>query len=298
MAGLVINHVNKLGSVRVGGDNPTRIMGILNTSPESFYKDSVKQTRQAIAGTVRQMEQEGADIIDVGGMSTAPYLKTVISEKEESRRIAGAIKTIQNVSNLPISVDTCRASVAKNALDLGVRILNDISGLKYDDNMPGVVSSYGPSLVLCAFGRGGIADGEPVRQTKGLLRQSVILAEKSGISPDNVVLDPSIGFFRRSGSGKFFTKTTASDWFGRDLKIIQNLKRIGQGHPLLVSVSNKSLIGKLFDIENPADRVAGSTVVEAICVLNGANVIRTHNVGQTKQAVSAAEKISKLHKGL
>jgi len=105
--------VNELGTVRVGGSNPVRIMGILNISPESFYKKSVSIGKQKIVDAVHSMEEEGADFIDVGGMSTAPYLSTMISEKMEMTRIVNAVKIIQRKTNLPISVDTCRARVAK-----------------------------------------------------------------------------------------------------------------------------------------------------------------------------------------
>ena len=109
--------MNKLGSVPVGGSNPVRIMGILNLSPESFYKKSVKHGKQ-ISDTVKQMEQDGADFIDIGGMSTAPYLSTLVSENVESSRIINAINQIRKVSDLPISVDTCRASVDRKSTRL------------------------------------------------------------------------------------------------------------------------------------------------------------------------------------
>jgi len=94
--------VNKLGTVRVGGSNPVRIMGILNTSPESFYKKSISVGKQKIVDAVHSMEEEGADFIDVGGMSTAPYLSTMISEKIEVARVINAVKIIQRTTNLPI----------------------------------------------------------------------------------------------------------------------------------------------------------------------------------------------------
>ena len=126
----MISYVNKLGTVRVGGSNPVRIMGILNTSPESFYKKSISIGRQKIVNAIHRMEEGGADFIDVGGMSTAPYLSTMVSEKIEMTRIVNAVKIIQRTTNLPISVDTCRAGVAKEALELGVDIINDVTGLK------------------------------------------------------------------------------------------------------------------------------------------------------------------------
>ena len=291
----MINHVNKLGNVSVAGKNPVRIMGILNTSPESFYKKSIKSTKQQIADTVKQMEVDGADFIDVGGMSTAPYLSTSVSEKIESQRILNAIKIIQNVSNLPISVDTCRASVAKSALEYRVEIINDISGLKYDDKMIDVIREYTPSLVLCAFDSKRVVGN--IQSTKNLLKDSLKLAKSARIPPSKIVLDPAIGFFRKSGKGSFFTKIK-SDWLARDLSLIQNLKSIKMQYPILISVSNKSFIGKLLGKENVSDRLFGSIAAEVVSVLNGADIIRTHNVAETKDAITVASKLSRTHKGL
>ena len=291
----MINHVTKLGNVGVGGKNPVRIMGILNTSPESFYKKSIKTTKQQIINTIKQMEIDRADFIDIGGMSTAPYLSTSVSEKIESQRILNAIKIIQNVSNLPISVDTCRASVAKSALEHGIEIINDISGLKYDDKMIDVIREYRPSLILCAFDS-KIVSGN-IQSTKNLLKASLKIAKIAGIPSSKIVLDPAIGFFRKSGKGSFFTKIK-SDWLKRDLSVIQNLKSIKQQYPILVSVSNKSFIGKLLGKENASDRLFGSLAAEVVSVLNGADIIRTHNVAETKDAITIASKLSGIHKRL
>ena len=286
----MINHVTKLGNIGVGGKNPVRIMGILNTSTESFYKKSIKVTKQQIVNTIKQMETDGADFIDVGGMSTAPYLSTLVSEKIESQRILNAIKIIQNASNLPISVDTCRANVAKSALEFGVEIINDISGLKYDDKMIDVIEQYSPSLVLCAFDS-KLVSGNP-QSTKNLLKDSITIAKTSGVQSGKIVLDPAIGFFRKSGSGTFFTKIK-SNWIERDLSIIQNLKSIKMAYPIMISVSNKSFIGKLLGKKNTSDRLFGSLAAEVVSVLNGADIIRTHNVAETKDAITIASKLSR-----
>ena len=291
----MINHVTNLGNIGVGGKNPVRIMGILNTSPESFYKKSIKITKQQITNTIKQMEIDGADFIDVGGMSTAPYLSTSVSEKIESQRILNAIHVIQNVSNLPISVDTCRANVAKSALEHGIEIINDISGLKYDDKMIDVIREYRPSLILCAFDSKTVVGD--IQSTKNLLKDSLKIAKIAGIPSSKIVLDPSIGFFRKTGKGSFFTKIK-SDWLERDLTVIQNLKSIKQQYPILISVSNKSFIGKLLGKENVSDRLFGSLAAEVVSVLNGADIIRTHNVAETKDAITIAVKLSKRHKGL
>jgi len=286
----MINHMNKLGTVRVGGSNPVRIMGILNTSPESFYKKSISVGRQKITDAVQRMEKEGADFIDVGGMSTAPYLSTMVSEKIETHRIIKAVKIIQQVSNLPISVDTCRAGVAKESLELGVDIINDVTGLKYDPMMSKIIEKYCPSLVLCAFSKKFIT-GNQLLKTKNLLKESLNIAKSAGIPSTKIVLDPAIGFFRKNGRGTLFTKIN-SDWVKRDLLILKNLRSIKLSMPLLVSVSNKSFIGKILKKENQSDRLAGSLASEVVCVLNGADIIRTHNVGETKEAITAAQNLS------
>ena len=286
----MINYVNKLGAVRVGGSNPVRIMGILNTSPESFYKKSISVSKQKIADSARKMEAEGADFIDVGGMSTAPYLSTLVSEKIEKDRIVNAIKIIQRTTNLPISIDTCRAKVAKEALELGIDIINDVTGLKYDSAMSKIIERFCPSLILCAYSK-KIITGTQLSKTEYLLKKSLDIAKSAKIPRSKIVLDPAIGFFREKGKNSFFTKIN-SDWVQRDLLILKNLRTIKLNMPLLASVSNKSFIGKILKKENPSDILAGSLTAETVCVLNGADIIRTHNVGETKKAIMAARKMS------
>jgi dihydropteroate synthase len=286
----MINYVNKLGTVSVGDSNPVRIMGVLNTSPESFYKKSISIGKKRIADSVRRMEDDGADFVDVGGMSTAPYLSTMVSEKTEAERIIKAVKIIQQVSNLPISVDTCRAEVAKESLELGVDIINDITGLKYDPMMPKIIEKFCPSLVLCAFSKKFIT-GDQLLKTKNLLKESLNIAKSVGIPSTKTVLDPAIGFFRKTGSGTLFTKIN-TDWTKRDLLILKNLKSIKMNKPILVSVSNKSFIGKILKKQHLSDRLAGTLVTEAVSIINGADIIRTHNVDKTKEVITIIQKLS------
>ena len=282
--------MTKIANVGVGGTNPVRIMSILNTSPESYNKKSIHVNKNDIKNSVKQMENDGADFIDVGGMSTAPYLSTLVSENVETKRITNAIKIIQNFSNLPISIDTCRANVARTALELGVEIINDISGLKFDKKMSDVISKFDPSLILCAYDS-KIVSGN-VTSTKKLLRESLKIAKESNISLEKIILDPAIGFFRKTGYGPFFTKIK-SDWIKRDLSILQNLKSIKQSLPILISVSNKSFIGNLLGEQNPSDRLFGSIAAESISVINGVDVIRTHNVSATKDSIIIASNLIK-----
>ena len=285
----MINYVNKLGPIHVGNSNPVRIMGILNTSPESFYKKSISIGKERIRDAVSRMEDEGADFIDIGGMSTAPYLSTMISEKTETSRIIKAVKIVQQISNLPISVDTSRATVAKEALELGVDIINDVSGLKYDPMMPKTIEKYCPSLILCAFSKKTIT-GNQILKTKYLIKESLKIAKSANIPKSKIVIDPAIGFFRKEGMGSLFTKIN-SDHVQRDLLILKNLRSIKSDNPILVSVSNKSFIGKILKKKNPIDRIYGSIAAELVAIRNGVDIIRTHNVDKTKNAMTIAQKL-------
>jgi len=288
--------MHRLARVRVGGSSPIRVMGIINTSPESFYKKSVFTDKKMIEKTAKLMEEDGADFIDVGGMSTAPYIQTLISEDKEIKRITNAINAIQKVSKLPVSIDTCRARVAEMALQLGAEIVNDVSGLKYDKNMVDVLEKHCPSVVLCAFSNEPIK-GNQVIQARKLINQSVALALKSGIPASQIIVDPAIGFFRKKAQGVLFTKIN-SDWLQRDMLILKNLKHIKQEHPILVSISRKSFIGELLGETDPDKRLYGSLAAETFAALNGADIIRTHNVKATNDIVKIVTNLKSLKKGL
>jgi len=288
--------MHRLARIRVGGSSPIRVMGIINTSPESFYKKSVFTDKKTIEKTAKLMEEDGADFIDVGGMSTAPYIQTLISEDKEIKRITNAINAIQKVSKLPVSIDTCRARVAEMALQLGAEIVNDVSGLKYDKNMVDVLEKHCPSVVLCAFSNEPIK-GNQVIQARKLINQSVALALRSGIPASQIIVDPAIGFFRKKAQGVLFTKIN-SDWLQRDMLILKNLKHIKQEHPILVSISRKSFIGELLGETDPDKRLYGSLAAETFAALNGADIIRTHNVKATNDIVKIVTNLKSLKKGL
>ena len=275
-----------IGGVRVGKPHGVRIMGILNTSPESFYQESVRTGNSAIRNAAKQMEDDGADFIDVGGMSTAPYLQTMVSKEVETNRVLNAVGIIQDASNLPISVDTCRASVAEAAMKCGVRIINDISGLKYDPTMRNVASRYGASVILCAYSPRPV-QGKHEAVASRLLQESLDIANTASIPANKIVLDPSIGFFRRNGNGPFHTRIRGS-WVSRDLAVIRNLSLISPDIPIMVSVSNKSFLGNLLGEDDPLRRLAGSIAAETASVLYGASIIRTHNVRTSRDAATVA----------
>src|SRR5215469_11035275 len=185
-----------IGKVRIEGEHP-RIMGVINVSPESFYKNSVKTIVNEIGKTSKAMQETGADIIDVGAMSTAPYLETLISVEQETKRIRNAIDIIKSSCSLPISADTPRAEVAKEAIKVGADAVNDISGLKYDKKMADVVSRSGLPVILGAYG------GSKDRSTSGkilgtmrVLNESISIAKSASIANNNIIIDPAVGFFR------------------------------------------------------------------------------------------------------
>ena len=271
----------KIGGVEVGSRLVPKVLGIINASPESFYKASVKTREHEIAAAARQMEQDSAHLIDVGAMSTAPYLETVIPVEEEIRRIRMAIRTVKSACRLPISADTPRAAVAEEAIAAGADAINDVTGLKYDSKMAGVVARAGVPVIIGAYSKtpttGRIAG------TVKALKESLAIAKKAGIK--EIAVDPSIGFFREEGKNPFFTKMTDVPWYARDIEALNNLDRLTAMAPVCVSVSRKSFIGHLLEIKGD-DRLVPSIICEAIAAMNGASIIRTHSVRETVHALT------------
>jgi dihydropteroate synthase len=230
------------------------------------------------------MQEDGAHMIDIGGMSTAPYVQTrIVSIEEEIRRVTEAIKVVKSACDLPISVDTPRAAVAKKAIAAGADAINDVTGLKYDSEMADVAAKAGVSMIIGAYNNGP-ATGRMIGTLKAL-KNSIRLASEAGIK--DVIIDPSIGFFRHEGKNPFFTKMTDIPWYARDIEILSHLDKLAPlKKPICVSVSRKSFIGYLLNLNAAEDRLVPSIVCEIIATLNGANIIRTHSVRETVQAVT------------
>lgn len=274
----------KIGRVEIGRGPHVKVMGIINASPESFYKGSVKVGTEAVAQAAREMKEAGAQIIDIGAMSTAPYLETVIPVEEETRRMLEAIGAAKSACDLPISVDTPRAAVAEAAAKAGADAINDVTGLKYDGKMAKVAAKTGLPVIAGAYSsapaRGNIAG------TVSALRETLRIAKKADIK--DVIVDPSIGFFRSEGKNPFFTKMTDVPWYTRDLQVLSALDRLARLAPVCVSVSRKSFIGHLLNLETD-ERLAPSIACEVVAAINGASIIRTHSVKETVQALSMLE---------
>jgi dihydropteroate synthase len=286
----------RLGSVSVGDRYPVRIMAAINLSPESFYKGSVADTADTVATRVRRAVDEGADLIDIGGASTAPYLKVGVSEEvERSRVLAGLRAAMEGLggSKTPISVDTVRASVADAALREGASVVNDVSGLKGDPAMSRVVRERGASLLGMAHATGS-SRMRPIPLISRSLRQTLTIAERAGIDEGLIVLDPGIGFFRNDPASRTSSQQKLLPWYEWDCEVIANLMMLRPlGSPLAVGLSRKSFLGKILGLQTPEERLVGSLAVTAIAVSNGAQLVRTHDVRETLQAVRAAEAVKK-----
>ncbi len=285
-----------LGKAEVGGSRPVAIIYALNLSPDTFYNDSLVRSEREAVGRASKALEGGAHIIDVGAMSTGPKSKS-IPPKREMRELIPVIRTLAREFDAPISADTQRAEVADAAISAGATVINDISGLKSDPEMAGVIADAGCSTVLMATKRapGDVYDIDEIRRA---LRGSLHICHEHDIPLRKVVIDPAVGYWparlERLGerANKPYGKRAypAATFF--DLRILAELGRLrGLNRPICVGISRKTFVGKVLDLPDPADRLVGSLAATAIAVLNGASVVRTHDVLETIQAIRVAEAI-------
>jgi len=257
------------------------VMGILNLTPDSFY-DGGKYTQEKEAlRRVEEMISQGADIIDVGGESTRPGAKREEIE-EEIRRVIPVIERIKALFQVPISVDTYKAGVAKKAIEAGADMVNDISGLRFDEKLPRVIAKYKVPLVVMHI-KGTPRDMQDNPHYDSLmgeiisyLAQSIRIAEEAGVDKEKIILDPGIGF----------GKTTE-----HNLEIINRLSELRSlGRPILIGVSRKSFIGNVLNLPLK-ERLEGSLAAVSLAVSQGARIVRTHDVKETRRAVDLTQAI-------
>jgi dihydropteroate synthase len=256
-------------------------MGILNVTPDSFSDGGrFFKLEEAISQGMR-LAGEGADIIDIGGESTRPGSEPV-SLEEELRRVIPVIQELAKRIDTPISIDTYKSRVAKEALDSGASMVNDISALRFDPEMIKILAEYKAPVVLMHIkGTPKNMQDNPqyqnvVEEIKTHLEDSIKMAKEAGIDENKIIVDPGIGF------GK-----TLED----NLKILKNLKEFASmGRPILIGVSRKSFIGKIFDL--PAEqRLEGSLVALAVSITSGANILRVHDVKESKRVARLVDSI-------
>ncbi len=257
------------------------LMGVLNLTLDSFYDGGKYRTEKEILGRVEQMVREGADIIDIGAESTRPGAHQ-ISAEEEIKKAIPYIKKIIGLFKIPISIDTYKAKVAREGIEAGAEMVNDISGLRFDPDMARVVSSNKVFLVIVHI-KGTPRDMQDNPQYKALmdeiisyLKQGLKIAVSAGINLEKVIVDPGIGFGKTVEHNLFILK---------NLKKLRVLKR-----PILIGVSRKSFIGKVLNLPLE-ERLSGSLAATCIGLVGGARIVRCHDVKQTRQTVDLVEAI-------
>lgn len=256
-------------------------MGILNVTPDSFSDGGMYLSRDAVSARVEDMIAAGADIIDVGGESSRPFSQSV-SLDEELRRVIPAIEAVRAHCSIPISIDTTKAAVAREAIAAGADIVNDISGLRVDPLMANVIREAGVPVVIMHM-KGAPRDmqvdpayDDVMAEIVDFFRERTGWAINKGIDKDKIILDPGIGF------GKTVT---------HNLTILKNLTMLHSlGYPILVGHSRKSFIGTVSGLEVD-ERDSVTAAISAMCVMNGVSILRVHNVKMTVQAVRMAETI-------
>jgi len=256
-------------------------MGILNVTPDSFY-DGGKHSReeQAMEHAMTLIE-EGADIIDVGGESTRPAADPV-STDEEIKRVVPVIEKIRERSDIMISVDTYKAKVAQEAYSAGANMINDISGLTFDKDMAPLAARLGVHTVIMHI-KGTPKDmqkdphyDDVIAEISMFFQTQTKLAKQAGIAEDRIILDPGIGFGKRVEDNL------------RILKLLGEFKKTG--YPLLIGTSMKSFIGQVTD--SPVeDRSEGTLASIVVSVMNGADILRVHDVKKTRKAVKLVRAI-------
>ena len=277
-----------VAGVSVGDGLDVAVVGALNVSPESFYSGSVVVDADRLLQTGEAMARAGAAWLDVGAMSTAPYLEARIPEALEADRLHWAVGLLTTKLDLPVSADVSRVGPARAALEAGARMINDVTGLVGDPGLARLTAEAGAGLVLMAGPAAAPPAGEPVATVRAALQRSLAIARGAGIPDERILVDPGIGFFRGDG-------VAWPDWDCRVLAGLPALRALGR--PLYVGVSRKSFIGALAAVEDPAERLPGSLAATAAAVLGGAHVIRAHDVAETVQAVRVAQAIRRAGEG-
>lgn len=254
-------------------DDSTLIMGILNGTPDSFSDGGRYNTTKAAVAHAKEMIAQGADVIDVGVESTRPG-HTQISVDEEIERMKAILEPVLDVSTVPVSIDTYRAKSAEYALSKGAHILNDIWGLRYDRDMAAVAAQYNVPVIIM-HNQNDTNYGDIIEDMKAFFFASVDIALKEGIKPQNIWLDPGIGF----------GKTGA-----QNIEVLQRLGEItAYEYPVLLAPSRKRFIGTILN-DIPADQRDEGTVAACITgIIQGVDMVRVHNVDMHKKALTVAD---------
>lgn len=277
------------GNHRLDLGRCTCIMGVLNVTPDSFSDGGDFFTVDDAVTQGYRLFKDGADVLDIGGESTRPF-SDAVSVEEEIQRVVPVIERLSRRISIPISIDTTKADVAERAIKAGASMINDISSLRFDPKMADVAVDYGvPVILMHMLGNPKTMQIEPkyddlIGQIKAFFEKEIDLAEQKGISKSKIIIDPGIGF------GKTF---------GHNLSLIKNLHEFKTLNvPILIGTSRKAFIRHLLKDETKKDVHPQSRIVEtgtqasvAAAVLNGAHIVRVHDVASTRITVKIIDAI-------
>jgi dihydropteroate synthase len=253
----------------------TYIMGILNVTPDSFSDGGDFVDIEAAVQHAKQMVADGADIIDIGGESTRPGFAEVSAE-QELERVIPIIERLVKEIDVPISIDTYKAIVADKAIEAGAVIINDIWGMQKDSKMPEVAAKHHVPIIIMHNQHGTEYDGDIMEAISAFLRYSIDLGLKAGIKLENMILDPGIGFGKTSEQN------------------VLVMARMGElndlGCSILLGTSRKSFIGKILDLV-PKQRVEGTVATTVIGIMQGADIVRVHDIKENLRAAKVADAV-------
>jgi dihydropteroate synthase len=262
------SHCMKWGNNILDFGNGPLIMGVLNLTPDSFYPESRLTTLEAARTQAEHMITAGADILDIGGESTRPGSDPVTAD-QELQRVIPVIRELKKNHGMPISIDTCKLTVARAALEAGANIVNTVCGLKADDDFARFIAEQNvPVVIMHMRGTPKTMQNDPnyentIAEIRKEMEELTQHALSCGIKPEQIILDPGIGFGKRLKD---------------NLLIIKHLKEFKiLGYPLLIGLSRKSFIGSVLD--KPVDqRLIGTVTANTVAVLHGADIVRVHDV--------------------
>ena len=264
----------RIGSRDFAIQGHTYVMGILNVTPDSFSDGGRYQKLDQALYHVEEMITGGMDVVDVGGESTRPGYTPVTAEEEEERVIP-VIEAIKSRFNIPISLDTCKAAVAKVGIEAGVDLINDIWGLKFDPALAEVIANENIACCLMHNRKEAVYQNY-MEEVLWDLEETLQIAHQAGIADDKIILDPGVGF------GKIYE---------HNLEIIDRMEMLHSlGYPLLLGASRKSVVGNALNLPKE-ERVEGTLVTSVFAVLKRAMFVRVHDVKENVRAIRMAEAI-------
>ena len=267
--------VAEIGGHRFEWGTRTYVMGIVNTTPDSFSGDGVGDDVERAVALGMRMAGDGADMLDVGGQSTRPG-HVPITPAEEIERTERVVRRLARESSLPVSIDTYKQQVAESAVAAGATIVNDVWALTRSPAMADLAAAHGCALVLMHNQEGTDYAGDLMDEIKSFLRAAAKRAVDAGVPKAKVILDPGIGF----------GKTAEHNW--EVMRRFAELRELG--HPLLIGTSRKSFIGKLLDLP-VGDRLEGTAATVTTAVLRGADIVRVHDVREMTRVARVAERM-------